>query len=154
MRKKVVVLSLMTSAVMNISNSFIEKFKNTSSVQLSEQKLELIPVKYTEKNSKHSLEYKNSSLLPLTRKPVVSVEGFKYQGFSDDKVGLQLFLDDKSSKAIAHASKKYPNQRLALILDGKVISTPRVVESSGQTLIDLDLSAQSNFEHLLDELNV
>ncbi len=153
MSKKVVVLSLMTSALMNISNSFIEKFKSTSNVQLSEQKLELIPVKYTEKSSKHSLEFKNSSLLPLTRKPVVSVEGFKYQGFTDDKLGLRVFLDDKATKEIASASKRYPNQRLALILDGKVISTPRVVESGENTLINLDFSAQSSFENLLDELN-
>jgi preprotein translocase subunit SecD len=154
MSKKVVVLSLMTSAVLNLSNSFIEKFKNTSNVQLSEQRLELIPVKYTDKSSKHSLEFKNSSLLPLTRKPVVSVDGFKYQGFSDDKLGLRVFLDDKATKEISTASKKYPNQRLAVVLDGKVISTPRVVDSGSNGLIDLDLSAQSNFENLLDELNV
>ena len=154
MSKKVVVLSLMTSALINVSNGFIEKFNNTSSLQVSEQKFELIPVKYTEKSSKHSLEYKNSSLLPLTRKPVVSVEGFKYQGFTDDKLGLRVFFDEKTSKDIAAASKRYPNQRLALVLDGKVISTPRVIEGSGHELIDLDFSAQSSFENLLDELKV
>jgi preprotein translocase subunit SecD len=144
----------MTGALLNLSNGFIEKFKNTSTVQVSEQKFELIPVKYTEKSSKHSLDFKNSSLLPLTRKPVVSVTGFKYQGFTDDKLGLRVFFDEKTSKDIAAASKKYPNQRLALVLDGKVISTPRVVEGRDHELIDLDFSGQSSFENLLDELQV
>lgn len=151
MSKKVILVSLVTSAFMNLSHGLVEKFKSTTVLSDSSQKLEIIPVKFTDKDSKHCLNFKNTKLLPLSRRPIVSVEGFQYQGVVDEKLGLKFLVDDHISKDI---SKKYMHQQLAIVLNGKVISTSRLTSESNDQQVGLKLNAQSSLEKVIDELKL
>ncbi|MGB0454871.1 MAG: SecDF P1 head subdomain-containing protein [Bacteriovoracaceae bacterium] len=154
MSKNILKLLLVTSTLANITGAFAKDFKKSKVLQSTKQKkLELIPVKFSDIKTKDSLTYKESSLLPLTKKPIAVIEDFKYQTFIKEQAGIKVYIDEKSGKAIEKASKKYQGTKLAFVLDGKVLSAPQIKSALEGNEFELSFNNYKNFENVLSELN-
>lgn len=153
MSKKVLILSLMTSALLNITNSFSQSFNHSKELQNSGLKtLELLPVKYSDTGDKSCLNYNNTCLLPLSDKPVISLNNFEFQTFAEERAGIKVYLDDRASKEMKRISKKYLNQNMAILVNGKVVQVPKIKAVLDRRDFELTFNNLNNFDHVLNEL--
>ncbi|MBL6992122.1 MAG: hypothetical protein ISR65_20225 [Bacteriovoracaceae bacterium] len=156
MKTKVLILSLVTSTLMNVTSGLAKNFKNAKQMQSSkDKKVEFYPVKYTKTKNKNKdcMDYNGACLMQLSKKPVVVLENFMYQAFVNNKAGIKLYLDDRTSKDLQKATKKYLNTNLALVMDGKVVNVPSVKEIIKTNAFDISFKNPKGMETILDGLS-
>jgi preprotein translocase subunit SecD len=153
MKTKVLVLSLITAAVINIPASFAKNFKSLKAEKKStDERFEIYPVKVSKNSSKECLDFDGRCLLPLTKKPAVVIENFEYNSFSDNGAGLELHVDEKTSKMLEAATKKYQNSRLAFMYKGKVLSAPVVKEVINGKHFNITFNDAKVYESVVESL--
>jgi len=147
MKTKGLILSLAASALLNLPSSYAQKFQSTTELtQVKNVKFELYPVKFSKTECKNCLDFKGKHLHQITKKPVVVLEGFHYQPFADKKLGIKLFLDEKTGKTLEKVTKKYLNTNLAVVHNGKVIMVPAVKSIIKGNSFELTFNDRKKFE--------
>jgi len=126
-KSKLILLTLMLSALVNMNPAKVKKIK--------EGTLEIVPVKNLKTEDENAMIFNNRHLLPLTKKPILTVENFSYEKLLKNREGV-LALDEKAQRDFERAIKHYKGNNFAVIIDGEVVSTPRIKESKiGRELV-------------------
>ena len=153
MKTKGIVLSLMASTLINIPSSFAKEYKeSTQLTQAKKSKFEFYPVKLSKTQIKDGLFLDGKSYIPLTRKPALIVDDFKFQSQPGNEVSINLVLNQKESKALEQITKKYYNTKLAVIFNDRVIMVPSIKNIIGNESIKLSTSNVKLIKELLLEL--
>ena len=152
MKTKTLILSLVTSALVNIPSGFAKDFKSLRSPKTSKNmKLEIYPVKFSKTKNKDCMEYNGTCLHQLSSKPIV-IENFKFQTITEGGPGIELHIDKKTSKSFEKLAKKYKNGNLAVVIDGKVVHVPTIKGIGGRDSFNMNFYNLNKFEIVLNEL--
>jgi len=119
MKSKLILLTLMLSSLMNMNPSRIKRIK--------EGTLEIVPVKNLKTEDENAMIFNNRHLLPLTKRPILRVENFSYEKLLQKNYDL-MELDEKTQRDFERAVKQYKGNNFAVIIDGEIVSTPRIKE--------------------------
>ena len=119
MKSKLILLTLMLSSLMNMNPSRIKRIK--------EGILEIVPVKNLKTEDENAMIFNNRHLLPLTKRPILRVENFSYEKLLQKNYDL-MELDEKTQRDFERAVKQYKGNNFAVIIDGEIVSTPRIKE--------------------------
>ncbi len=153
MKTKGIVLSLMASTLINIPSSFAKEYQNSTKLtQAKKSKFEFFPVKLSKTLIKDGLFLDGKSYIPLTKKPALTIENFKYQSLGNSELSIKLVLGKKENKALADITRKYYNTKLAVVFNNKVLMVPSIKKIIGNDSIILNTSNVKLLEELLLEL--
>jgi preprotein translocase subunit SecD len=150
MKKRILLLSAVTSIFMNLSNAEVSDFKNQSRKKAKDIRFDLYPTKISKVKKKDCWQFENECLLPLTKKPVLTLENFEYQKVDGKDAGIQVFLDKKSAKSLMKVSKDYLNNRLAFVHNGEILYAPVVKSILEDGDFKLTFRSDQKFKQVLE----
>lgn len=115
--------------------------------------VEFVPVKVAKENEQQAYCYNQSLYLPLEKKSL-KIQEFQFQKFADKKLGVKFDLSEKEAKGLQKLSQKYKNHKLAVLVNGKVVSVPslkNVIMGEGFEITVNDVKGFENmFQHLVN----
>ena len=120
MKSKLILLTLLLSSLMNMNPAKVRKIK--------EGTLEIVPVKNLKTEDENAMVFNNRHLQALTKRPILRVENFSYEKLLKNRDDL-LKLDEKTQRDFERAIKQCKGNNFAVIIDGEIVSTPRIKES-------------------------
>lgn len=154
MNTKTLMMSLVTSALMQLPTSFATEFLKETDQQkvVINKKFEFYPVKVTKKETQETWELNGQYLLPLTKTPVAKFENFSYKPVVQETPGLEIQIDQRSAGALEKATQKYLNFKLAIVYNGQVLLAPTVKSIIKGGQLYLTFKDAKKFEDLVENL--
>lgn len=127
MKTKTVLVTVLFNILMGVNpqqgralaqgmNKTYENKKNT---------LEFVPVKLAKKDDDSAYCFNHKTYLPLEKKGV-AIKDFQFQKFADKKLGLKFDVGPKEASELQKLSQKYRNQKMAVLVNGNVVSVPEL----------------------------
>ena len=117
MKKRVLFISALASVFMNLNAEEIQKFTNGKKKLSGNNTIEIYPSKISKTKDRKSWEYGKEQIIPLTNKPVLSLEDFEYRKIAGGEPGIEVFLNDRNAKQLEKISKKYLKEMKKFILN-------------------------------------
>lgn len=152
MKTKGLILFFLATSLININSTFAKAYKELGKRKNSGGKVfELYPVKVSGRKTADCFDDEGRCLLPLTKKPVAKLENFQYHTLND-QIGINFEVDEKTHKSLQDIYKKYQNQRIAIVYEGKVLSAPVLKENIKGNKFNLTFKKAKDFEKILDSL--
>ena len=152
MKTKSLVLSIASATLLQMPFSIAGQVLPKQQLsQAQHSKLELIPVKFSDRKSDpNCIQFGDKWLLPLSSKRLV-VEDFLYSS-KIGELGVELMLSDRQQKQLANLTRKYLGQNLAFIHNGKVLMVPRVKSLIDGEKLNLTFKNIEDFEAVLNKI--
>ena len=152
MKKNNIVLSLISSALMSVGVAQAQKGETTYR-SAKENKFEIYPVKYSKSETQECLDFKGGCLLPLSKKPSLVLQNFKYSPLESGQPGIKLILSDKVSKEFEKLTRKHLNNRLAFMYQGNVVLAPTVKSVIKSHEFTVTFRNQEVFQNILQSID-
>ena len=92
-----------------------------------------------------------SLYLPLERKGV-RVKDFNFQKFADKRLGVKLDLNEKEVNDLQKLRLRYKNHKLAVIVNGKVVSVPNLKHITMGEGFEITVNDVKEFENMFQHL--
>lgn len=153
MKKRVLFISALASVFMNLNAEEIQKFTNGKKKLSGNNTIEIYPSKISKTKDRKSWEYGKEQIIPLTNKPVLSLEDFEYRKIAGGEPGIEVFLNDRNAKQLEKISKKYLKERLALVFNGEVIFAPTIKSILDQGKFKLTFRDDKSYKKILERLD-
>lgn len=154
-----VVLSLFIGLLASMSSEKGKQFAKHLNEKFSNQNntIELLPVKLGSHTGKEGLQFKSKTYLPLV-KDSIRLTDFEFsKQFAQDegeqsKLGIEINSEDLISKDLEKWSKKYKNHKLAVIVNGDVVTVPNFRNAVMGEGFELIVNDPNSFERVFDGL--
>ena len=152
MKKRVLFISALASVFMNLNAEELQKFTNNKKKFSGNNTIEIYPSKLSKTKDRKSWEYGKEKIIPLTNKPVLSLEDFEYRKIAGGEPGIEVFLNEKNAKQLEKVSKKYLKERLALVFNGEVIFAPTIKSILDDGKFKLTFRDDKSYKKILEGL--
>ncbi len=86
--------------------------------------LELVPVKLLSGDKADGLEFENKVYAPLVKGKKIRISSFRFKKAIEGNFGLKIEINERAQKEISRLAKKYQNEKMAIIFNGKVVLVP------------------------------
>lgn len=154
MNKRILILSAVASTFVTASDALAHLLlRNQQPKQVNGQPLELVPVKVTDSRDKSALNYKGKNLLPLTKKSVM-IEDFRVSSSLARHLGIKLELNEKNAKEVQKALRKYSNERIAIVFNGRVLEAPEVRKLMQGDVLSFGLGSEKDLEEVIESMRI
>ncbi len=157
MKTRVVLLSLITSALINVGPSFSRlygTFKNRH-VDLSRSTgrgLEFYPVKFNKGKEREGISFENKSLKLLTESPL-SVDRFAVDTAKQGSVALQLKISEREEKELLKMTKKYSGSMLGIFYEGRPMALVKMNGKKSDQGVKFVVEDVAKFERVVNNFS-
>lgn len=153
MKTKGIVLSFIASSLMGISPLLASKAAPGETPRPSEDsQLEFFPVKTSKTGGKDCLQFSGQCLLKLSRKPGVVLKDFSYEVLNNNPPALKIYVDQNAANDLNALTTKHKNHRLAIVLNGKVLTAPYIASSINSEALVISFKDPQSLSDLVNTL--
>lgn len=157
MKTKVVLLSLIASALINVGPSFSRLYGSFRHRQFDvstsdDRGLEFYPVKLNKGKEREGISFENKKLKLLSQNPL-EVDQFSVKTASRGDVGLQFSVTEKQEKELAKMSKKYSGSMLGIFFGGKPLALVKMNGKRDKSGVKFHLDDAAKFERVFDNFS-
>jgi len=123
MKTKMVALTLLTSAIINVSPNFAKKYMQFNSKRKFFNKgIEFYPVKFNNGKQREGINFENKSLKLITEKPLIASKDFNIDTIKNDAIGIRIDIEDKLVDSLSKLSQKYAGAMLGVFHEGEPVA--------------------------------